>query len=92
MGNASVDHLAVSTSSSWLWSFAWLETQNVHMLPVGLRSHGHLLSHFLFMLKSESPSSLASLLLFCSLSWHRTKEGDQSLLLFICQNRRWPNT
>ena len=43
MGNPSAGHLAVSTSSSWLWPLAWLETHNVCVLPVGLRSHGHLL-------------------------------------------------
>lgn len=92
MGNPSVGHLAVSKSSSWLWSLAWLETQNVRMLPMGLCSHGHLLPHCLFMLKSESPSSSAALLLFCFLSWHGPKQGDQSLLVLICQGNRWPNT
>lgn len=92
MGNPSVGHLAVSKSSAWLWSLAWLETQKVRMLPVGLCSHGHLSSDSLFMLKSESRSSFASLLLFHSLSWHKPKQGKQSLLLLICQGNVWPNT
>lgn len=77
----------------WLWSLAWLETQNVCILPAQLCSHSHHWYNSLFVLKSEFPSSLAFLLLFCSLSWHKPPKKKSVLFAFILprQGNCWTN-